>query len=105
MRYNWLRDQLQQQLFDIFWAKSEDIESDYYSKHFTERYHRQKCPTHVLDKIQNVINSISSNIHSQQPDLQGCVSPGHTSPGPSVVSGSLGSTGDHFSQVDINKLR
>ena len=78
MRYNWLRDQLQQKFFDIFWAKSEDIESDYYSKHFTARYHRQKRPTHVLDKVQNVINSISSNIHSQQPDLQGCVSPGHT---------------------------
>ena len=91
MRYNWLRDQLQQQRFDIFWAKSEDIESDYYSKHFTARYHKQKRSTHVLDKVQNVINSISSQIHSQQPDLQGCVSPGHTSPGPSDVSGSLGS--------------
>ena len=51
MRYNWLRDQLQQHNFDIFWAKSEDIESDYYLKHFTAHYHRQKRPTHVLDKV------------------------------------------------------
>ena len=91
MRYNYLKDQQELNNFDTYWAKSEDMESNYYTKHFTARYHKMKRADHVKDKLVNVVNHISANIRSRQPDLQGCVSPGHTSPGPSVASRSLGS--------------
>ena len=49
MRYHWLRYQEGQNNFDVYWKTSENIESDYYTKHFTAYYHRNKRPTHVLD--------------------------------------------------------
>ena len=85
MRYHWLRDQQQQNNFDIYWTKSEDNDADYYTKHLTARYHRTKYPTHILDKRVH-----GNTIHSQQPDQQGCISPGHTSPAQTDVSESCG---------------
>jgi hypothetical protein len=97
MRYNWLKDQQEQNQFDIYWAKSEDMESNYYTKHFTAKYHRAKRADHVRDKLTNVVNYIATNLRSRQPDLQGCVSPGHLSPDQTDVSGSCGPLRRSFS--------
>ena len=53
MRFKWLKDQQELNNFDVYWATSQYIESDYYTKRFTAQYHRTKRPKHVLDKQVN----------------------------------------------------
>ena len=49
MWYHQFRDQQGQNNSDVYWNKFENIEADYYTKHFTARYCRNNQPTHVLD--------------------------------------------------------
>ena len=48
MRYNWLRDRLAQQPFQIRWDKGIYNMADYFTKHHPLAHHRTKCYDCIL---------------------------------------------------------
>ena len=49
MRYYWLRDKLNQQLFNIYWDKGCNNHADYFTKHHPTIHHRNKRNLYIKD--------------------------------------------------------
>ena len=49
MRYYWLRDKIAQAKFNIKWESAKQNSADYFTKHFTGKYHRDTRKKYVLD--------------------------------------------------------
>ena len=64
MRYYWLRDRQTQRQFDIHWDKGELNNADYYTKHHSEKHHKEMRHLYVIDEIQNVINNLNPSIQA-----------------------------------------
>ena len=51
MRYYWLRDKMNQMLFNIFWEKGTNNAADYFTKHHPTIHHRSMRNRYVRDRI------------------------------------------------------
>ena len=49
MRYYWLRDKIAQSMFKIDWESGKSNSADYFTKHFSGKYHRTTRKKYVLD--------------------------------------------------------
>ena len=48
MRWNWLRQKMQQRQFNIIWDKGTRNKADYFSKHHSPMHHRSVCSDYIL---------------------------------------------------------
>ena len=72
MRYYWLRDRQTQKQLDIHWDKGELNNADYYTKHHSEKYHKEMRHLYVIDEIQNVINNLNPSIQPTHQPTNSC---------------------------------
>ena len=49
MRYYWLRDKIARATFKVLWESAKNNSADYFTKHFTGKYHRNTRTKYVLD--------------------------------------------------------
>ena len=57
-------DRQTQRQFDIHWDKGELNNADYYTKHHSEKHHKEMRHLYVIDEIQNVINNLNPSIQA-----------------------------------------
>ena len=78
MRYHWLRDKNLHKQFRYYWAKGEENEGDYFTKHHPPKHHIKMRSKYILknhlltEKLTNVCHFI---FHSKSPKCtrRGCV--------------------------------
>ena len=72
MRYYWLRDKMNQLLFNIFWDKGTNNEADYFTKHHPTIYHRNMRNRYVRDKLNMMKQYLVSHNTKIQSHFQPC---------------------------------
>ena len=70
MRLWWLKDQLVQQHFRMFWEKGATNWADYFTKHFSPQYHRLICPHYIQRTNLAIATAVTKTLPMI---LQGCV--------------------------------
>ena len=76
MRYHWVRDKVQQGLFNVYWDKGSRNKADYYTKHHSPSHHQLMRPQYLYCNA--ALATLSHQIHRA---LRGCVDPMPTSSG------------------------
>ena len=78
MRYHWLRDKDLHKLFRYYWARGEDNEGDYFTKHHPPKHHIKMRSTYILknhlltEKLNLVCNSFF-HVKPLKHPRRGCV--------------------------------
>ena len=82
MRVYWLRDRENQLQFRTYWKKGVENNADYFTKHHPTVYHKEVRNKYVLDKANQVIQTLSTTktlfqklTQNQTSWLRGCVDP------------------------------
>ena len=76
MRYYWLRDKMNQRLFNIYWDKGSNNHADYFTKHHATTYHRATRNKYIHDKLnmmRQCLVSHHTNLLNTLSDVRGCV--------------------------------
>jgi hypothetical protein len=73
MRFYWVRDRVQQQQFNIYWAPGKRNLVDYYTKHHSATHHQQirELYLHTTPSTNAINSAIAQALHV----LQGCAKP------------------------------
>jgi hypothetical protein len=50
MQFYWLRDQMKQGMFDVYWAPGLNNLADYPTKHHSDKHHKAVCGIYVYEK-------------------------------------------------------
>jgi hypothetical protein len=50
MRFYWIRDRVRQGQFIVYWRRGISNHADYFTKHHSDKHHRETRPTYVQDK-------------------------------------------------------
>ena len=76
MQYYWLRDKMNQRLFNLYWDKGSNNHADYSTKHHPTSYHRATRNIYVHDKV-NIMRQCLVSHHNTLlntlSDVRGCV--------------------------------
>jgi hypothetical protein len=59
MRYYWLRDKENQQMFKIFWERGIDNNADYFTKHHSTGHHREIRARYVQDAVKQLHQQVA----------------------------------------------
>jgi hypothetical protein len=73
MRFYWVRDRVQQQQFNIYWAPGKRNLADYYTKHHSATHHQQirELYLHTTPSTNAINSAIAQALHV----LRGCAKP------------------------------
>jgi hypothetical protein len=59
MRYYWLRDRENQQMFKVFWERGLDNNADYFTKHHSTVHHRETRARYVQDAVKSLHQQVA----------------------------------------------
>ena len=66
MRLHWLRDEHNEQFFNVNWAKGDSNKADYFTKHHSTIHHRKHRPQYVYDSFKVMENKLNSMCKTSQ---------------------------------------
>ena len=84
MRFYWVRDQIKQGQFIIYWGPGSINKADYHTKHHAPSHHQEVRPQYVLNYAHLLPSSSSYIAEHTQHDLRGCIDPNPEGCHPSV---------------------
>ena len=67
MRLNWIKDQVSQKQFYIYWDKGTNNMADYSTKHFAPSYHQRIRPSYILKGYSMIPTDMWARVCSYSP--------------------------------------
>jgi hypothetical protein len=75
MRFYWIRDRVRQGQFIVYWRRGITNRSDYFTKHHSDKHHRETRPVYINDKTKPSSSNYYALLSEALPDTNGKPSP------------------------------